>query len=576
MAQTIHYEVFRRLGARGGWTLQEAVGARDTAIKMAQNLMTEGRATGVKVVKESYNEETGDYLSLKIFEDGHNQAAPTPKVEDAPRALPCFRVEDLYSYHARATISRLLVEFLARNKLTATELLHSAEKLEKLEATGTLFQHAIQKVAVAQASSTSTPVQKIVKSLTALADQAIQRVYRDQRRGLFPDPLPEQFAILADQLAGQDNAAYIFNGAIARHLRDADSWDEKVHRLLTLMKFTPEKEAGRTLVLSSIDAILAEILGGSAALHELIGAKDNLAGALSSLVELFLGKPQEGGSGLTLLTSHFANDNLPEARTAIASRIINEFKSAKRLCPNSLVDELKALRKIANRVVLGVGKYMEHEELVAAFTQRSKRLVNQVTLAEYLEDATSPEERLERLLFVEDNIIGAENKRRLVDYVLPILNGQNFERHFQNPALPMMQRLQTLTALQAHVRRSGFQDNQKSEMADRLDRLAADVAARGKLFEAIAAKAGNAVNSVVKLLTLLNSGVFTEGLLADRARQEILRHLARPGFLTSYAAHLSRCEAPREYTRDKAMIELLGALGRAGIDAQTSMKTIAA
>jgi hypothetical protein len=115
MAQDIHYEVFRRVGARGGWTLHEAVGARDTAIKMAQEMMAEGRATGVKVVKESYNEETGDYLTLKIFEDGHNGAAPAPKVEDAPHALPCFRVEDLYSYHARATISRLLVEFLARN-----------------------------------------------------------------------------------------------------------------------------------------------------------------------------------------------------------------------------------------------------------------------------------------------------------------------------------------------------------------------------------------------------------------------------------------------------------------------------
>ena len=53
MAQDIHYEVFRRVGARGGWTLHEAVGSRDVAIKMAQELMAQEKATGVKVVKES-------------------------------------------------------------------------------------------------------------------------------------------------------------------------------------------------------------------------------------------------------------------------------------------------------------------------------------------------------------------------------------------------------------------------------------------------------------------------------------------------------------------------------------------
>ena len=61
-----------------------------------------------------------------------------PAQEDVPHALPCFKPDDLYSYHARATITRLLTEFLARNKITITELIHRADLLEKLEATGTL------------------------------------------------------------------------------------------------------------------------------------------------------------------------------------------------------------------------------------------------------------------------------------------------------------------------------------------------------------------------------------------------------------------------------------------------------
>src|SRR3569833_569703 len=158
----IHYEIFRRVGAKGGWTLHEVQTSRDKAIQIAQGLMAEEKATGVKVVKETYNDDTGDYLTLKIFEEGHNQVKIEPNAEDAPHALPCFKPDDLYSYHARATMKRLLGDFLARNKVTITELIHRADLLEKLEATGTVYQHAFQKVAVAQASSTTTPVQTIV------------------------------------------------------------------------------------------------------------------------------------------------------------------------------------------------------------------------------------------------------------------------------------------------------------------------------------------------------------------------------------------------------------------------------
>ena len=154
MARSIHFEIFSRQGSKGGWKMIDARTDREAALTLAQSLMKEARATGVKVVKETYNDETGDYLSLKIFEDGHNKVKTVPAQEDVPHALPCFKPDDLYSYHARSTIARLLAEYLARNKITITELGHRADMLEKLEATGTLLQHAIQKVAVAQAAST--------------------------------------------------------------------------------------------------------------------------------------------------------------------------------------------------------------------------------------------------------------------------------------------------------------------------------------------------------------------------------------------------------------------------------------
>jgi hypothetical protein len=571
MTRQVHFEVFRRAGARGGWTMHEVVNERTRALTMAQEMMASEKATGVKVIKETYDDETGDYLSLKIFEDGHNQMKMAPAQEDAPPSLPCFKPDDLYSYHARQTMMRLFVDFLARNKITITELIHRADMLDKLEATGTLYQHAVQKIAVAQAASSTTPVQQIVKNLNELTTQATQRVYRDQRKGLFLNPRFDQFTELATKLAGQGDAAYLFNGALARHLKETQSWNGKVLALLGILAMTPASGDPRILVLSSIDAILAEALSASTALHELIGQAENLAEALTRLVELFLGKtvadPTHGG--MAALAARFAADELPEARTAIARRIVAEFKSAKRLRPDSLVEELIALRRLANRVVYGVGKYLSHEDLIAAFTLRSKRLVTQETLSSYIQDCT-PDEKVERLLFVEENIIGIENKRQLAGFITPVLNSASFENYFQNPKIPVLQRLQRLVQLQGRVRRASFVDVQRQEISDKMDRLGCDMTARAKLFENLEAKNQSHVEKAATLLKLTMGGFFTEGTMSARARDIILSCLATPGFLTGYVASQSGADI------EAAMAGLMTDLNKAGITAETGLKAIAA
>ncbi len=569
MGREIHYEVFRRVGAKGGWTMHDVRSDRDSAIEMAQGLMEAEKATGVKVVKETYNDDTGDYLSLKIFEEGHNQVKVPVAQEEAPHALPCFKPEDLYSYHARATIRRLMPDFLARNKITVTELIHRADMLEKLEATGTLYQHAIQKVAVAQAATTSANVQQIVKSLNELATQSIQRVYRDQRKGLFPNPDANQFAELATKLAPQGDAAYIFNAALANHLKDAKGWDQKVEMLLTVMENAPTEEAPRKLVLSSVDAILAEAMGGSAALHELMGHTDTLSESLGLLVELFLGRTPRGAKGgLSMLTQHFAKDDLAEARTAVADRIVAEFKSTKRLVPDSLVEELKSLRSLANKVVMGVGKYLSHEDLVAAFTLRSKRLVTQEILASHI-DGAGADEKVERLLFVEENVIGSENKRQLAGFVLPVVNSAPFENFFANAKTPIISRLQRLAFLQGKVRRSNFVEEQRQEIAFRMDRIAFAAANAAKLFEGIEGRATSPVDKAQTLLKLALSGIFTEGTLSIKAREIILGCLATPGFLAGYFA-------AKPGNNDEAMAALMADLSKVGITAETGLKFIAA
>ncbi len=569
----VHYEIFCRKGSKGGWTMHDVSTDRAVALRQAEALMADGQATGVKVVKETYNGHTGDYLTLKIFEDGVTKHRSDPAQEDVPHALPCFKPDDLYSYHARATIARLIGEFLARQKITVTELIHRADALEKFEATGTLYQHAVQKIAVAQASSTTTPVQQIVKNLNELATKSINRVYRDAKREYFPTAKAGSFGKLAAKLADEPDAAYRLNAAIARHLAPAKGWDEKLLTLLGVLGEMPEADAGRALLASAVESIIAEILDGAAALHELMGKSENLGAGLDALIDLFLARETScAKTGLATLIRHFAADELPAARTAIAGRIMAELKSTRRLCPDSLVDELKTLRRIANKLVLAQGKYLSHEDLIGAFTLRSKRLVTLESVNAHLEEAATQDEKLDRLFLIEENIIGAENKRQLAGFALPLIASPAFEAQFIFAKTNVVERLQRLAALQARVLRSGFQDIPKHEIADALDRIACEAEGRAKLFETIEAKSASHVDKAIALLRLSTRGVLTEGRLAARARAMVLRQIGQPGFLTGYVAHVARDTGSAQ----TAAAELVQTLEKVGIGQETGLKTIAA
>lgn len=569
MAQNIHFEIFRRRGNGGSWSLVEVRDGRDEALAFAQALIT-GDQVGVRVMKETYNESTGDYLSLKIFEHGE-QKVKSKLVEDNVPDAPCFKVDDLYSYHARKTIAQLLPDFLSRHKVTVTELSHRADLLEKLEATGTLLQHAIQRVAVAQAATGENQLTKIIRSLHDLTTQAMHRVYRDHDKKRFVAAEPGGFLPLAEKhaTAGGDGL-YLLNGSLALYLKEAQGWDDKVARLLTLMEEAQGDTPGAKLLFGCIDTLISETLNGPAGLRELIGAQDNHGKALMALVKLYLGREPdevEGRAGLIALTRQFARDTLPNARTAIAQRILAEIKSFKRLCPNSLEEEFRALRQIANLVVTGISKYLSHEDLIGAFTLRSQRLVNFEALSPYLAGIT-PDEKLDRILFVEENIIGAENKRRLADFVPPVLTAPAFEEYFQNPKLPALQRLQRLQSFQERVRRSGFQDNHRKEISDGIDKIAAAVEAKNRILDSIDKRPISPSEKVALILKLVAAKTFTTPRVTERVKHVVAANIAKPGFLTGYVAQVQ--------DRETAMSELIKSLAAIGISGQAGLKLIAA
>ena len=97
---------------------------------------------------------------------------------------------------------------------------------------------------------------------------------------------------------------------------------------------------------------------------------------------------------------------------------------------------------------------------------------------------------------------------------------------------------------------------------------------RGRLFESIEVRTPNPVEKAQTLIRLAAGGMLTEGLLASRARELILGYLSRPGFLSGYMSAQMKDGAKPD--SEAVMRELMENLGKAGIAAETGLKSIAA
>jgi len=168
-----------------------------------------------------------------------------------------------------------------------------------------------------------------------------------------------------------------------------------------------------------------------------------------------------------------------------------------------------------------------------------------------------------------------ENKRQLAGFVVPLLTAARFETNFMGGKAPQLARLQRLAQLQARARRCGYQDAQRQENCDHLDRIATLLEARAKVLESIEAKPGSPVEKAQTVLRLVTGGLLTEGRLSTKARDMIVAYLGRPGFLTGDIAQTAAGSgAPAN--ADAAMATLIETLGKAGITAETGLKSIAA
>ena len=426
--QQIHYEVFARRSGASSLTLELATEERERAVETAKEMLEGARFVAVKVTKEIRDPDSGGYKTVTIFSQGEAETKKS-KVVVEDTGPPCISPADLYTVHARDRIGRLLEPWLTRNKATAFDLLHRADLIEKLDASGLELQHAVQKISVPEAQARGVGVHEVIRNFQALVQRAVDRVLADARKGVFPDLNKEAFAAACTRLCREPEAIYLVGGAVARRIAEAKTWGDKVSLLLDLADAAPKPGEGRGLAFMVLEQPLGEILRSRVGLADLLGPELDLGGQVAALTRLAaagavdalakadpnIARQMPSLTGpAERLAGWLGEPALENVRLALGKRILLELTGVRRLRPSDPREEIAVLRALAMALTAAAGKLLPLEDVRDAFIDRSKMLVASDFVEAYLKEERTAFKEASDLVWLLENVTGPANRLQAV------------------------------------------------------------------------------------------------------------------------------------------------------------------
>ena len=539
----VHYELFVRRRAGAQWTLEMATEIRTQALQTAEDVLTQGRAVAVRVSKETLDPETREYKSIAIFTKGMVDGGK-PKKEVENRDPLCVQPADLYTAHARDRIGRLLEGWLVRHKATPFELLHRPDLVEKLEASGTDLQHALQKIAIPEAEARGQSVHEVIRHFQGLVERTIANLTKAFKKGDLPNLDKEGFAKAAERLAADPDRAFLLGAGIAASIAPAKTWSEKIARLLDLADAAPEEPRARAAALAAIEQPLSEIIGSRAGMADLLDNQDDLGATLAAMIRMTGGTAVEALiriepsvracmpelSGVAKrLGDWLSSDAFASVRASIAGRVLKELNGVRRLKPADAEAEIEFLRALAMSLTAAAGRILAPEDIQGAFTTRSKTLLNSDFIEALLGRDRSAHEEIKMLIRLTENVMGAVNKRSAARWLSANIQALRFEKELrQGPDSPVA-KLTLLAGLQRSIGRSGLVREDHEPLCAKLGEIGALIEADSRLLTMLVRAPAPLPHRLQLLAKLAMGEAGPTGPVAEKARVEALKLARDPG-----------------------------------------------
>ena len=541
MSDQVHYELFVRRKPGAQWTLDMATEVRTHALQTAEEALEQGRAIAVRVSKETLDNETREYKSISIFTKGQVDGGKAKKVQEDLDPL-CVQPSDLYTAHARDRIGRLLEGWLARHNATPFELLHRPDLVEKLEASGTDLQHALQKIAIPEAEARGMSVHELIRTFQGLVERTVANLMKQFKKGALPDLDREGFARAAERLSTDPDRAFLLGAGVAASIAPGKNWSEKIARLVDLADAAPTEPKARAAALAAIETPLAEIIGSKAGMADLLGANDaDLGTTLAAMTRLAGGAQVEGlirieagvrncmpelSGTAKRLSEWLSGEDFPAVRASIAHRVLKELNGVRRLKPSDAESEIEHLRALAMSLTAAAGRILPAEDITSAFTTRSKTLLNGEFIEALLGRDRSSREEVQMLIRLAENVMGAVNKRMAARWLSANVLALRFERELrQGPESPAA-KLAALAALQKSLVRSGLVVEDYEPLCARLGEVGGMIEADARLIAMLVRAPAPLPQKLSLLIKLAMGDAGPTGPVADKAKLEAMK-LAR-------------------------------------------------
>jgi hypothetical protein len=247
------------------------------------------------------------------------------------------------------------------------------------------------------------------------------------------------------------------------------------------------------------------------------------------------------------LSRWLAEEDFLEVRTALGKRIITELNGPRRLCPGDADSEIDVLRALAMVLTAAAGKLLPQEDVLAAFSARSKMLITGDFVDAYLGPGRTAREEAEALVWLTENVIGSTNKRHAARWLNAVVLNNRFEKEALTAAIETPPvRLQALAALQRSVGRCGLAPEDRDPIQAHLGELGGRIESEARLVAAVIKASVPAAQRLTFLLRLATGETAPLGPAAERARAEALRLVKEEGVRNELAADPAQMSAVRD------------------------------
>jgi hypothetical protein len=551
----------------GRWSTQSYLDAQDVALAAAKRTLMDKTCEGARVV---YNWERpdGKIIEKEIFCETRTPRddAPVRIVEIDSAPVKCEAPADYYGNQSRGIMNRIFRNYMEKQFVTPTEIIHNYKELKRIQDKDTLVPSAVDRVAFLQTRDDGADTRSRRDAIFKSIDTISARARRAEAIKL--PKLNGSFKSVVDAVAGMSedgDGDYLAMVVLSRDLVNVRNWLGKLDRLCRLAT-----EEGDPHALDLLDGVIADVLGANV-VQEILGWQPSLASAIIGMLDLAEGnlktEKSEAGESAEMLNSLLKQGKLPASRDVLTDRALRQLKSANALYRSDPTKETAAFASVVERLITPDG-LLFGPEAAEALTMRYTRMVEEGGAAgrriAIANTFNAMPDRAFGLIYLCDlarTSLVKEHGPDIVAQLNRVLECRALGALCQR-TLSAKDRMMRATLAHHKVSQSVFPPPLRHKAAELIDSILEQYLIDEQVIEKLDHHESALRDRAVRLVQFCAAGVLPEGRAMTRARERILALLRAPNFDAHFVDGITDPDKAQKALRDFHQLLIRAGFGR--------------